>query len=88
MSKKLPPLTWINNFKKAINISTQGCSRNCSQGSEAGKRKEKDFPGGTVDENPPVNAGDMVWSLVQEAWKIPHASEQLSPRATITEPVL
>ena len=25
-----------------------------------------DFPGGTVDKNPPVNAGDMVRFLLQE----------------------
>ena len=31
--------------------------------------------------SPPANAGD--WS-----WKTPHAAEQLSPRATITDAVL
>ena len=51
-------------------------------------KKRKDFPGGTVDKNPPVSAGEMVWSLVQEDWKIPHALEQLSPWATTTEPAL
>ena len=26
----------------------------------------RDFPGGPEVKNPPANAGDMVWSLVQE----------------------
>ena len=38
-----------------------------------------DFPGGAVVRNPPDNAGDMGF----EPWtgKIPHVTEQLSPRA-------
>ena len=47
----------------------------------------QDFPGGTVVRNPPANARDMTdfdpWS-----GKIPQATEQLSPCATTTEPVL
>ena len=39
------------------------------------------FPGGTVVENLPANAGHTGWS-----GKIPHAAEQLGPWATITEP--
>ncbi|XP_054947228.1 uncharacterized protein [Physeter macrocephalus] len=47
------------------------------------------FPGGAVVKNPPAIARVHV-----EPWfeprsrKIPHAAEQLSPRATTTEPVL
>ena len=48
------------------------------------KEKNMRFPGGTVVENPPANTGHGF-----EPWpgKIPHAAEQLSPRATATEPV-
>ena len=48
--------------------------------------KDKGFPGGAVVKNPPANAGDTGF----EAWsgKIPHAAEQLSPRATTTEAFL
>ena len=46
-----------------------------------------DFPDGTVVKNPPANAGNTgsspPWSR-----KIPHATEQLSPCATTTEPAL
>ena len=45
-----------------------------------------DFPGDSLVENPPANAGEKEidpWSR-----KIPHAAEQLSPCATTTEPVL
>ena len=43
----------------------------------------KDFPGSPVVKNPPANAEDGFnpWS-----GKIPHATEQLSPWATTTEP--
>ena len=44
-----------------------------------------DFPGGTVVKNPPANQcrghGFEPWS-----GKIPHATEQLTPCATTTEP--
>ena len=42
-----------------------------------------DFPGGALVKNPPANAGGHGF----EPWsgKIPHAAEQLSPRATTTE---
>ena len=45
----------------------------------------RDFPGGTVDKNLPANAGGYgfdPWSR-----KIPHASVQLSQKATTTEPM-
>ena len=44
-----------------------------------------DFLGGRVIGNSPANAGDMfnLWS-----GKIPHATEQLSPHTTTTEPVV
>ena len=44
------------------------------------------FPGGAMVKNPPASAGDMSF----EPWsrKIPHATEQLSPCATTTEPAL
>ena len=46
--------------------------------------KHRDFPGGSVVKNPPANAGGHGF----EPWsgKIPHATEQLSPCATTTEP--
>ena len=42
------------------------------------------FPGGTAVESLPANAGDTG----SEPWsgKIPHATEQLGPWATVTEP--
>ena len=40
----------------------------------------RDFPGGTADENPSANAGDM------DLIPAPHAVEQLSPCATTAEP--
>ena len=50
------------------------------------KPQTEDFPGGTVDKNPPANAEDMdsdPWSR-----KSPHAMEQLSLCATATEHAL
>ena len=46
--------------------------------------KQGDFPGGPVVKNPPSNAGD-VGSIPGWGAKIPHATGQLSPRATTTE---
>ena len=43
-----------------------------------------DFPGGPEVKNPPSNVGDMG-SIPGRGTKIPHAIEQLSPRATTTE---
>ena len=43
-----------------------------------------DFPGGPVVKNPPSNAGD-VGSIPGRRTKIPHAAEQLSPRASTRE---
>ena len=45
----------------------------------------RDFPGGPVVKNPPSNAGDGD-SIPGRGTKIPHATGQLSPRATTTEP--
>ena len=42
-----------------------------------------DFPGGAVVKNLPAGAGFEPWS-----GKLPYATEQLSLRATATEPVL
>ena len=42
-----------------------------------------DFPGGTVDKNPPANAGDRGFD--PQSRKIPHATEQLSPCTTTIE---
>ena len=44
------------------------------------------FPGGSVDKHMPTNVGDI--SSIPGWRKLPRAMEQLSPRATTTEPVL
>ena len=49
------------------------------------RRDVGDFPGGPVVKNLPSNAGD-VGLISGEGTKIPHAVEQLSLRATTTEP--
>jgi len=46
----------------------------------------KIWAGGSVVKNPPANAGDMGW--IPGSREIPHATEQLSPCTTTTEPVL
>ena len=67
----------------------QGLRKQWEQG-EVGvvikEQHEGDFPGGTMVKNPPANAGGHGF----EPWprKIPQATEQLSPCATTTEPVL
>ena len=43
-----------------------------------------DFPGGPLVKNPPAHAGDMG-SVLAPGTRIPHATEQLSLRATTTE---
>ena len=48
------------------------------------KIPQQGFPGGSVEKNPPANAGDMGLNPGPE---ILHASEQLSPFARTTEPV-
>ena len=50
------------------------------------KAGNMDFPGGTVDKNPPANAGAQGF----DPWsgKIPHAPEHLSPCATTIQPSL
>ena len=45
-----------------------------------------DFPGGRVDGNPPDLAGDM--GSIPCPGRFSHASEQLSPCATTSEPTL
>ena len=45
----------------------------------------RDFPGGPVVKNPPSNAGD-IGSIPGWGTKIPHATGQLSPHTTTTEP--
>ena len=42
------------------------------------------FPGGLVVKNPPCHAGNMG-SIPGQWIKLPHATEKLSPWATITE---
>ena len=50
------------------------------------KNENVDFPGGpVVVKNPPDNARDLG-SIPGQGGKIPHATEQLSPCATATEP--
>ena len=46
-----------------------------------------DFPGGAMVTNPSCNAGDMN-SIPDWETKIPHALEQLRPRATTMEHVI
>ena len=48
------------------------------------KNRLGDFPGGPVVKSPPLGAGDVDLVLGQGT-KIPRATEQLSPRASITE---
>ena len=45
----------------------------------------RDFPRGPVVKNLPYNAGD-AGSIPGRGTKIPHATGQLSPRTTTTEP--
>ena len=46
----------------------------------------RDFPGGPVVKHPPSNAGD-AGPIPGQGTKIPHATGQLSPRASTIEPV-
>ena len=46
-----------------------------------------EFPGGPVVKNPPYSAED-VGSNPSQGTKIPHATGQLNPRPTTTEPAL
>ena len=50
------------------------------------KEQWGDFPSETVVQDPPANAGD-TGSILGLGTKIPHATGQLSPCATTTEPV-
>ena len=49
------------------------------------KKKNMGFLGGSVVKNPPANVRDAGWIRLG---KIPHAADQLSPCATISEPGL
>ena len=49
-------------------------------------KSPRDFPRGPVVKNPPCNAGD-AGSIPGQGTKIPHAIEQLSQRASTTEPL-
>ena len=59
------------------------------RGAQARTYKERleGFPGGAVVENLPANAG-YTGSIPGQGTRIPHATGQLSPRATITAPQL
>ena len=48
-------------------------------------KKQRDFPGSTVDGSHLPRQGTQVWSLV---WGIPHVSENLGPWPTTSEPTL
>ena len=52
------------------------------RGWRIGIEARRDFPGGPVVKSPPSNAGDTG-----QVTKILHATEQLSPHTTTTEPV-
>ena len=58
------------------NISSKWWSKKCRSG---------DLPGGPVVKNPPSNAGD-AGSIPGRGTKIPHATGQLSLRASTREP--
>ena len=46
----------------------------------------QDFPGGSVVKSPPANEGFRDTGFDPRSKKMPHAAEQLSPRATSAEP--
>ena len=54
----------------------------CSSDLRSFKKTLREFPGGAVVKNPPAHAEDTG------SRKIPHAVEQLSLGATITEPAI
>ena len=62
----------------------QGCHKPSICKKKKKKPQYRDFPSGPVVKNPPSNAGDAR-SIPGRGTKIPHATGQLSPRATITE---
>ena len=49
------------------------------------KCKGRDFPGGPVDKNLPAKARG-TGSVPSQGTKIPHASEQVNPHTTTSEP--
>ena len=59
--------------------ASQSCFGNANQKS----KNDTGLPGGPVVKNPPANAGDTGSIPVQED---PHATEQLNPCSTITQP--
>ena len=62
----------------------QTCTSPAKLGEEIRKKVPEGLPGGAVVKNPAANAADT--GLIPDSGKIPHASEQLSPCATTTEP--
>ena len=71
----------------SLGTALSGTSSSLAAATHSGIEKlAEDFHRGPVAENPPANAGDHRF----DPWsgKIPHATEQLSPSATTTEPVL
>jgi len=50
------------------------------------KKISEGFPGGSVVKNQPANAGDT--GSIPDLGRFPHATGQLSPCTTATEPVL
>ena len=68
-----------------LNIYIIKKMNNTRKDSSTLKIKLADFPGGIVGKNSPANAGDRGWPPV---WKIPHATEQLSLCARISEPLI
>ena len=80
MKKKIYIYTHM--WEPQFDFSTFNFVRIQKQFSEC-KRELLDFPGGTVNKNPPSNAG--IWVRVLFG-KIPHATKQLQPCAMTTEP--
>ena len=54
--------------------------------SSAKENLRRDFPGGTVDKNPPANAGDT--GSIPDPGRSHMPARQLSPRTMTSEPVL
>ena len=61
------------------------CLHTSGRGRHWSSNCTRDFPGGPVVKNPPSNAGD-AGSIPGQGTKMPHATGQLSPHATTTEP--
>ena len=52
------------------------------KGTSGVTERDRDFLGGSADENPPASAGNKAWS-----GQIPHAAEHLSLLAAAPDPV-